>query len=38
MIEFNMLQGSFKEVTSADGSGLISVDKICEENIQLFMR
>lgn len=31
-------EGSFKEVTSADGSGLISVDKICEENIQLFMR
>lgn len=32
------LQGSIKEVASVDGPGLTSVDQICEENIELFMR
>lgn len=30
--------GSIKEVASVDGPGLTSVDQICEENIELFMR
>ncbi|KAK9265940.1 hypothetical protein L1049_003464 [Liquidambar formosana] len=33
-----LADGSFKEVTSVDGPGSISVDQLCEENIQLFMR
>ncbi|XP_059437585.1 protein MICRORCHIDIA 2-like [Corylus avellana] len=34
----NGYPGSNEQVTSVDGLGSMSVEKICEENIQLFMR
>lgn len=38
MNEIGILQGSFEEVACVNESGLILSDKICEENIKLFMR